>query len=141
MTINPLPDFTKPIQTRDGRPAKLLEIQPANEHPVLPVYAAYKTSSTGSSWLISNYHSDGKYLIDSTHALDLVNVPTFDPRKPVKTTEGLSVRIICTDLKNSNFPIAAAISLREDHEVMELFTAEGKYLDTASRHRYDLENI
>lgn len=68
----------------------------------------------------------------------------FDPSKPVQTRDGRAVRILCTDLKYPGFPIAAALHDRDeddDVETVELFTADGCYLESGVKQRLDLVNV
>jgi hypothetical protein len=44
----------------------------------------------------------------------------------VRTREGNEVRIICTDVKNPYFPIAALVKLNDNNELMLPYTSEGK---------------
>ena len=46
--------------------------------------------------------------------------------KPVCTRDGRPVRILCFDLKNNTFPIAATIETAHSEEVF-IFTLDGKY--------------
>ena len=52
----------------------------------------------------------------------------FNPDKPVQTRDGRKARIICTDRKDSHYPIVALVSYRgEDYEHCEYFTSDGLY--------------
>lgn len=66
----------------------------------------------------------------------------IDLTKPVKTVDGRSVRILCTDLKHTLYPVAAAIMSSDGVETVEGYTAEGKYLRVGSSPHYlDLVNV
>jgi len=51
---------------------------------------------------------------------------TFDPSKPVQTRDGRPARILCTDVKNDQFPICAAF-WRNGVELADLFARDGKF--------------
>ena len=54
----------------------------------------------------------------------------FDPNKPVRTRDGRSARILATDLKNSSYPIAAAIDrVRTGDECVASYTSDGRYFE------------
>jgi hypothetical protein len=66
---------------------------------------------------------------------------TFDPTKPVRLRDGRAARIICTDRKNTGFPIIALVSHNNDgKEEVESYTAQGTYY---SKHESssDLVNV
>lgn len=68
-------DWTKPIQTRDGRPARLLGHIDAQQ----PVVVAYVNDKEGET--VEAFHTDGRYYlyeVDGESKFDIVNVPT-DP--------------------------------------------------------------
>lgn len=48
----------------------------------------------------------------------------FDPTKPVQTRDGKPARIMTTDCKNDNFPIAALIDYGNS-EIAEFYTIDG----------------
>ena len=74
-------DWTKPIQTRDGRPARLLGVlkgRPFTSH----VVALPEESDTSRECLMIR-NSDGSASMGCTHPLDIINVPP-EPRKFVR---------------------------------------------------------
>ena len=48
--------------------------------------------------------------------------------KKYKTKTGLSVRILCTDLQDKNYPIVAAI-MQDNEEIVVSFTETGKFIE------------
>lgn len=70
-------DPTKPVQTRDGRPARIIA---ANiKHPKYPIAAVYLgDSSLGDTphEIVATYTKDGLYVEEDKRPVDLVNVPT-----------------------------------------------------------------
>jgi hypothetical protein len=59
----------------------------------------------------------------------------FDPMKPVQTRDGRPARILATDLRNTDYPIAAVIASGEGSELttgLNTFTADG-FHDLGSR--------
>jgi hypothetical protein len=65
----------------------------------------------------------------------------FDPTKPVQTRDGRKARIICTDYKNGQDSIVAAITRSKcDEEMLLTYSSKGWYqFDEESQ--YDLVNI
>lgn len=87
--MKPKIDFTKPLRTRDGRPATWLR-----ETENLQVI------ETGSG--VHYFYADGRYSKYKESPLDLFNVvvmpvETIDWSKPVETSDGRPVRVLCTD--------------------------------------------
>ncbi len=68
-------DLTKPVQTRDGRPAKIDRTDLKNEKPI----AGVVTNNDGCEY-VTQWFSDGRFFKTSESALDIINVPP----KPVK---------------------------------------------------------
>jgi hypothetical protein len=65
-------DLSKPIQTRDGRRARIL----ANDlKGTRPLVAAISTSDSSPNEGVYTYLEDGRYLTSDPHHFDLVNVP------------------------------------------------------------------
>lgn len=64
----------------------------------------------------------------------------FDPTKPIQTRDGRKARILCTDLKFHNCPIAAAI-LYDHLEHVYAFSGDGKYNGGMPESPIDLINI
>lgn len=51
-----------------------------------------------------------------------------NPSREVVTRDGHSVRILCTDARNSNYPIVALVSLNGGTEILSGYTKEGTRL-------------
>lgn len=67
---------------------------------------------------------------------------TFDPTKPVQTRDGRPVRILCTDLKEEGYPIAAAVQGWDGSERLESFTTDGRLISGGGRYpKLDLVNV
>lgn len=60
-----------------------------------------------------------------------------NPDRKVVTREGKPARIICTDFKNGDYPIIAAI-LSQNTEVLSTYTKEGSYDVFGEEKTYDL---
>lgn len=59
--------------------------------------------------------------------------------KPVCTRDGKPARILCFDLKNEHYKIAAAVFLSENTEYIETFTIDGRrYAECTKRNDSDL---
>lgn len=68
----------------------------------------------------------------------------FDPAKPVQTINGKKARILCTNLINDGYPIAAAITVTtkpKPYERIFTFTKNGKFSKDGIRDCFDLINI
>lgn len=65
----------------------------------------------------------------------------LDLNRPVQTRSGLPVRILCTDRKHDIFPVVALWSVPDGDEVLDTFTAEGRYRDNGGDSPYDLVNV
>lgn len=68
----------------------------------------------------------------------------LDLTKPVQTRDGRAVRILATDVADSDYPIVAATQYEPEDEIVETFTREGHLLlrpgvDTTSGN--DLINV
>lgn len=50
-----------------------------------------------------------------------------NPERKVVTKDGLSARIICTDRKDSKYPIVALIETKSGKEVLHYYTKDGTY--------------
>lgn len=72
--------------------------------------------------------------------------------KKYRTKAGWAVRILCTDLKDSRYPVAAAITIpakRNDAgeiivdsaEMIQRYTADGSYIHSDGNHSFDLVEI
>lgn len=79
-------DFTKPLQTRDGRPATLISVRKATAE--VRIDGAHRF-----------VYLDGSLSRFAEGPLDLFNVPepVIDWSKPVETLDGRPVRLLCTD--------------------------------------------
>lgn len=61
------------------------------------------------------------------------------PETKVVTRDGRKARIICTDLKNVNYPISAAFEEVSGLEFVEIFTSKGEFNGTLNgEHNKDL---
>jgi len=70
----------------------------------------------------------------------MTNKKEFDPTKPVRTRDGRAARILCTDFKNDDGPIIAAITFALDgKERVFSYHSNGRYYTYASNS--DLVNI
>lgn len=54
---------------------------------------------------------------------------SFDPSKPVQTRDGRAARILCTDRKDSRFPIIALVTYANGSETPSYYTKNGGYND------------
>lgn len=57
--------------------------------------------------------------------------------KPVCTIEGKPARIVCFDVKNDKYSIAALIDFGEKEDVY-CFTSDGKFIENDEHHLYNL---
>lgn len=131
-------DFTKLIKTTSGLPARIVCTD--LKHPHYPIAAAIISDEGYET--VEAYTVEGKYIQNGEDSyLDLVNVPEFDPRKPFRTKEGQSAYLLSAIIKNPEFPLAVAVTRNDGREDVLGYTAEGKFLNTGSSHRYDLVNI
>ena len=75
-------DLTKPVQTRDGRPVRILATDLRSEYPVTGIisHPGYDEVET---WTL-----DGAFVSSDEHPDDLVNVPV-EVRRYFPTTKGL----------------------------------------------------
>ena len=67
-------DLTKPVQTRDGRPVKL--ITPRERNPEFPVTGYIGTLPYVDMWTL-----DGRFIPERPNCHDLINIP--DPKRVV----------------------------------------------------------
>lgn len=51
----------------------------------------------------------------------------IDWTKPIQTRSGRPARVLCTDLKDTEYPVAVAVLVSDKHEAAYTYTAEGKY--------------
>lgn len=119
-------DFNLPIQTRDGRPVRILCTDRKSETPY-PVLAL-ATSPSGHEFLIACLPS-GKVVDDLDFPTDLVNAPRVDFSKPVRQRDGTPVRILCTDMIHPEYPVVGIVMLAEQE--LRTWTAEGYYSHAA----------
>jgi len=68
MTFDP----TKPVQTRDGRPARILCIDARGD---LPIIALVGAPAPGESEYVQRYTADGRGYRNALLHHDLINVP------------------------------------------------------------------
>ncbi len=61
-----------------------------------------------------------------------------NPSKKVVTRDGRSVRIVCTDMKNTSYPIVALITDKEVGEFSIEYTSDGKFRDLNIEYTFDL---
>lgn len=80
-------DPSKPVQTRSGKPARIISLKGKAEAPI----TAIVNRTHGEA--IFSYRTDGK-LQSSESSLDLVNVPEKPPEKPPEITHVEVERII-----------------------------------------------
>lgn len=130
-------DFTKPVQTRDGRKVRILATDARTDYPVVGLVEQPVGIESTESWTLEgSWYSNGRL-----SSYDLVNVPGFDPTKPVQTRNGRPVRILATDRKHGEYPIVGLITRPCGEEELETWTKDGKTIDATSSHRNDLVNV
>ena len=61
-----------------------------------------------------------------------------NPSKKVVTRDGRKARIVATDIKCKNFPIVAAVTYGDGHEVCLSYTSSGKYSPSITKDYNDL---
>ena len=61
-----------------------------------------------------------------------------NPSRKVVTRDGRSVRIVCTDMKNTPYPIVALITDNKVGEVCIEYTSDGKFRDLNIEYTLDL---
>lgn len=64
----------------------------------------------------------------------------IDWTKPIQTKSGRPARVLCTDLKDTEYPVAVAVLVNDKHEVPYTYTAEGKYV-IAVDSPFDIINV
>lgn len=62
------------------------------------------------------------------YRLTVKGIKMIEMNKKYKTKTGLSVRILCTDLQDKNYPIIAAI-MQDNEEIVVSFTETGKFIE------------
>lgn len=67
-------DLTKPVQTRDGRPVRILCMDRKGEYPVVGLV------TENNRECVRSWPTSGRFYVDDIQGLDLINVPP----KPVK---------------------------------------------------------
>jgi hypothetical protein len=77
-------DFTKPVQTRDGRPVRILCTDAPSCYPVIGLIEG---EGRPIVWTLAGYWSEGN---DRNYQLDLMNAP------PPKTKVKVEVRLVQT---------------------------------------------
>lgn len=68
-------DPAKPVQTRDGRKARILATDLAGRYPIAAAIAARRGTYALPTELVERYHADGKMGACGPTSADLVNVP------------------------------------------------------------------
>ena len=61
-----------------------------------------------------------------------------NPSRKVVTRDGRNVRIVCTDMKNTSYPIVALITDKEVGEFCIEYTPDGKFRDLNIDYTFDL---
>ena len=61
-----------------------------------------------------------------------------NPSMKVVTRDGRNVRIVCTDMKNTSYPIVALITDKEAGEFCIEYTSDGKFRDLNIEYTLDL---
>ena len=61
-----------------------------------------------------------------------------NPSRKVVTRDGRNVRIVCTDMKNTSYPIVALITDKEAGEFCIEYTSDGKFRDLNIEYTLDL---
>ena len=61
-----------------------------------------------------------------------------NPSRKVVTRDGRNVRIVCTDMKNTSYPIVALITDKEVGEFCIEYTPDGKFRDLNTDYTFDL---
>lgn len=67
---------------------------------------------------------------------------TIDLTKPVQTRDGRKARILCTDMVNPHYPVAAVVTFADGIEVARMYTRDGyfgRFVDSLSAN--DLVNV
>ena len=64
----------------------------------------------------------------------------IDISKKYKTRSGLPARILCTDRKDSHYPVVALVSFSETSEKLTSYTEDGQFCD-GSPSEYDLVEV
>lgn len=114
-------DFTKPIRTRDGRPATWLR-ETQNIQVVETESGVYY------------FYADGRYMMPGVWSkykespLDLFNVESvesIDWSKPVETTDGRPVRVLCTDAGSDHPVVCLVPALNNSYDYTVRFTSAG----------------
>jgi hypothetical protein len=138
-------DLTKPVQTRDGRKARILCIDANNDYPIVGLYE-YEGSEQSATWML-----DGTYLVHSPRATgyDLVNVP--EPAaalesRVTKERELLTAMSAWMDYHIVMFPeVFGEAREREGRALLEryaaLYAAPAAALEVPMDHRPDPEAI
>jgi len=66
----------------------------------------------------------------------------IDFSKPVQTRRGLKVRILTTEVRNSDYPVVGLVLFEtSDEETVETWTLEGEYIRGVSGSGLDLVNV
>lgn len=137
-------DFTKPIQTRDGRPVRILCTDAVHGVPNQPVLAIVPSHSDKPKAEVLSFDLSGHFLLSrDSDPVDLFNVevpeepaPKISPDKQYRTNNGHAVRILCTDADvvrgSTRYPVVAEIAVCEGNKRVKLFTETGKSMTFSS---------
>lgn len=133
----PTVDWSKPVQTRDGRRACVISV---NTHDVT-VRVDLCNLVGGVTY---RYYMNGKSAFEN--CLDIINVPEpppLDLTKPVQTRDGRRVRILCTDRRNGTYPVVGLVmSNNSDSDEIRSWSINGRYYnDTVGDSETDLINV
>ena len=143
-------DPTKPVQTRDGRKARIICTD--RKGTDFSVLALVLNSEGGES--LETYTANGWYTRNGgMSGEDLINIPepakpspaiptnAFDPTKPVQTRDGRKARILATDINRSNGDtIVAVIDDGDGHDYAYTYRPDGRYIESEEDER-DLINV
>lgn len=132
-------DPTKPVQTRDGRKARILCTDADSARSIVALVLCDDKRERPFS-----YYPSGSAETFRDLPGDLVNVPepvppAFDPTKPVQTRDGRKVRILCTDRRGRR-PIVGLIEENDGAECLNTFNEDGR-CGECSTPSNDLVNI
>jgi hypothetical protein len=97
-------DFSKPVQTRDGRKVEILRTGLNGSYPVIGVVTDDAGNETLGTW---RFNGDALIGVSGNLPGDLVQAKTFDPRKPFRVKNGTKMRLLADDFEG-DYPIVAA---------------------------------
>lgn len=126
MTFDP----NKPYRCRGGYEAIIDEIDACYAYPIQGRWKDNKGLWHRELWLL-----DGRVYesVNALENLDLVNIEEEKPMrkliemgKPCKTAGGLNVRVLCTDIKRSPWPVVGIVTESDGSEYVVTWTADGR---------------